>query len=138
MGRVVVDVIVENFSDVERADRGEIEPAAIRRTTVSALVDSGATFLCLPRPAIESLGLSFLMHKRSKTVTGEIDLGIYAAARVTVQDRACVTQIMELPDDRQPLLGQIPLEMMDWWIDPTNQRLVGNPEHGGQWLAEVF
>jgi hypothetical protein len=28
-------------------------------------------------------------------------------------------------------------EMMDWWIDSTNQKLVGNPEHGGQWMAEV-
>jgi len=27
---------------------------------------------------------------------------------------------------------------MDFWVDPTNQRLVGNPEHGGQWMAEVF
>ena len=27
---------------------------------------------------------------------------------------------------------------LDWWIDITNHRLVGNPEHGGEWMAEVF
>lgn len=48
------------------------------------------------------------------------------------------TEVMELPEGRTPLLGQIPLELMDWWIDLANQKLVGNPEHGGQWMAEIF
>jgi len=62
----------------------------------------------------------------------------HAAARIEVQGRDCVTQVLALPEGRQALLGQIPLEMMDWWIDLGTQRLVGNPEHGGEWQAEVF
>jgi len=138
VGRIVVDVVVENYEDRLRAGRGEIPEAHIRRVTVSALVDSGATFFCMARSAVEQLGLAFLQDKESRTVTGPIVLGVYAPARIEVQGRDCVTQVLALPEGRQALLGQVPLEMMDWWIDLRAQRLVGNPEHGGHWAAEVF
>ena len=57
VGRVVVEVTIENYGDIERADRGEISPDQIRRVKVDALVDSGATFMCLPKPLIEQCGL---------------------------------------------------------------------------------
>ena len=63
---------------------------------------------------------------------------IYRGAFLEVQGRECSVEVMELPQGRQVLLGQIPFETLDWWVDTTHQRLVGNPEHGGQWMAEVF
>lgn len=138
MGRVVVDVIVRNLEDYLRHKRGELDAAQVRQLTLQALVDSGATFFCLPRSLIDQLGLAFLQTKETKTVAGPMQLGVFGAAHVEVQGRDCITQILELPEGRQPLLGQIPLEAMDWWVDLRAQRLVGNPEHGGQWMAEVF
>ena len=138
MGPVVVRVNVENYGDVERAEAGEIPADQVRRITVDALIDSGATYLCLPKSLIEQLGLRFRKKKETKTVVGTMELGIYAAARIEVHGRDCVTEVMELPEGKQCLFGQIPLELMDWWIDAKNQRLVGNPEHGGQWMAEAF
>ena len=138
VGRIVVNVMVENYEDRLRAGRGEISEAQVRQVTLPALVDSGATFFCLPRSLAEQIGLTFLQEKESRTVTGPIMLGVYAPARIEVQGRDCVTQVLALPEERQALLGQIPLEMMDWWIDLRTQRLVGNPEHGGQWMTEVF
>lgn len=138
VGRIIVDVTVENYEDCLRAGRGEISASQIRRVTVPALVDSGATFFCMPKSIVEQLGLTFLQEKESRTVTGPIRLGVYAPARIEVQGRDCVTQVLAIPEERQSLLGQIPIEMMDWWIDLGTQRLVGNPEHGGQWMAEVF
>jgi hypothetical protein len=32
------------------------------------------------------------------------------------------------------VIGQVPLELMDWVVDPKGQRLIGNPEHGEQML----
>ncbi|MBI5865691.1 MAG: aspartyl protease family protein [Planctomycetes bacterium] len=138
VGRVVVSVLIENAFDVEQAARGQIQPDQVRRTTVEALVDTGATFLCLPQPVIDQLGLTFQRHKPTRTVSGSLLMSIHATAHVVVDGRDCNTEVMGLPEGRQPLLGQIPLEMMDWWIDPVSQKLIGNPEHGGQWMAEVF
>lgn len=138
MGRVVVPVVVENVEDRERAERGEIVAEAVRRITIEALVDSGATFLCMPESMIRQLGLRLDRMRETRTVTGPLTLGVYRGARIEVQQRACTDEIVALPEGRQVLLGQIPLEKLDFWIDITNHRLVGNPEQGGQWMAEAY
>ena len=138
MGRVVVAVKVENVADRDRADHGELSPDQIRQVTVEALVDTGATFLCLPESTIQQLGLRFDRMRETRTVAGPLMMKVYGGARIDVQDRACQVEVMALPEGRQSLLGQIPLETLDWWVDVANHRLVGNPEHGGQWMAEVF
>ncbi len=138
VGRVVVEVLVQNYSDLERAERGEIPREQVRQVTVEALVDSGATYFCLPKSQIDQLGLHFRRTKETRTIVGPLNLDIYGAVELATGGRACITEVLALPEGRQPLLGQIPLEMMDWWVDVTNHRLVGNPEHGGQWMAEVF
>jgi len=138
MGRVVVPITVENVEDRERADRGEISVDAVRRIVVDALVDTGATFLSMPETMIRALGLKFDRRRDSRTVTGVISLNVYRGARVEVQGRAVNEEILGLPENRQVLLGQLPLERLDFWVDVCNHKLVGNPEHGGQWMAEVF
>jgi clan AA aspartic protease len=138
VGRVFVDVKVTNVDDLRRAERGEITPQQVRSEVISALVDSGATFFCLPLDAVTRLGLPFTRTRDSRTVLGPATMNIHGAARVEVQGRACDVEVLALPHSTQALLGQLPLEAMDFWVDCTNQRLVGNPEHGGQWMAEVF
>jgi predicted aspartyl protease len=138
LGRIVVEVVVENQYDVSRARKGEILAEQIRRVKVDALVDSGATYLCLPKSDVDRLGLQYERSKDARTVTGVVTLGIYSMVRASVQGRDCISEVMAVPEGRQPLLGQIPLELMDWWVDLKNQKLVGNPEHGGEWMADVF
>lgn len=138
MGRVVVSISVENVEDRQRAEQGELSADQVRRLTTEALVDSGATFLSMPESMIRQLGLRFDRTKSSRTVTGPITLNVYRGARLEVQGRAITAEVLGLPQDGQVLLGQIPLETLDFWIDVVNQRLVGNPEHGGQWMAEVY
>jgi predicted aspartyl protease len=138
MGRVVVSITVENADDRERADRGELRPEDVRRVETDALVDSGATYLCMPESMIASLGLKFHRPRESRTITGPITLNVYRGAAIEVQGRVVTDEVLGLPEGRQVLLGQIPLEKLDFWVDVVNHRLVGNPEHGGQWMAEVF
>jgi clan AA aspartic protease len=138
VGRVFVEVQVQNFIDLCRFAHGASPNDQVRRVTVQALVDTGATYLCLPQSAVEQLGLTFQRFKAVRTAVAAHKLGIYATAHVAIQDRDCNTEVMAIAEGRTPLLGQIPLEMMDWWVDPVAQKLVGNPEHGGQWMAEVY
>jgi predicted aspartyl protease len=137
MGRVVVSITVENLEDRRRADRGELPAEQVRRITTDALVDSGASFLCMPEPMIRALGLEFDRTRDSRTVTGIVRLNVYRGARLEVEGRTVNEEVLGLPEGRQVLLGQLPLERLDFWIDIVNHRLVGNPEHGGQWMVEV-
>ena len=36
------------------------------------------------------------------------------------------------------LVGQIPLEGLDFVVDLANQRLIGNPAHGGEHIIELY
>ena len=60
------------------------------------------------------------------------------AVRITVQDRDCVVEVCEIPDECPPLIGQIPLEALDFVVDPNGQKLIGNPDHGGQHMIDLF
>lgn len=138
MGRVIVEVKVESVEDCDRAVRGELAADQVRRMKVEALVDTGTTFFCMPESLIRQLGLAFDREREARTVAGLMTMKIFRGARIEVCGRACNVEVMALPVGRQNLLGRIPLETLDWWVDVANHRLVGNPEHGGEWMAEVF
>lgn len=139
MGKVIVRAKIENLEDLFRVHQGAIQPNQIRTVEVSdALVDTGATGLMMPKRLIERLGLMPIRTRPARTVNGVTTLNIYAAAQLTIQDRDCRVDVYEIPDDLPVLIGQIPLEALDWIVDPVNQRLIGNPEHGGQHMVDAF
>jgi len=49
-----------------------------------------------------------------------------------------VVEVGELAAGCPVLIGQIPLEALDWVVDPVGQRLIGNPDHNGEWMSDVF
>ena len=46
--------------------------------------------------------------------------------------------VAELPDDCPALIGQVPLELLDFVVDAAGQKLIGNPAHGGEQMIELF
>ena len=94
--------------------------------------------LSLPKRMVAALGLKPYRTRRVRTVGGIVDTGFCAAVRLTVQGRDFTTDVAEIPDDGPVLIGQIPLEGLDFVVDPIGQRLVGNPEHGGEHMLDVF
>jgi hypothetical protein len=138
MGRVIVPVLVEHALDQTRAARGEIAASKVRRVQVDALVDTKATFFCMPEALAQRLGLAFDRARETRTFSGTVRMGICAGARIEVQGRACRVAVIALPEGRPCQLGQIPPETLDWSVAAAKRPLAGNPEHGGQWMAEVF
>jgi hypothetical protein len=49
-----------------------------------------------------------------------------------------VTDVSGIADHLPVIIGQIPLEAMDWVVDMRGQRLIGNPEHGGEDMVDIF
>jgi predicted aspartyl protease len=139
MGRVTVEATIENLQDLWDVERGLLPPDQVRRVVLpNALVDTGATLLSLPRRLIDQLGLREFIRKRVTTAGGEIEVGVFSSARLTVADRYCNVDVSEVPDNAPALIGQIPLEYMDLVVDCANRKLIGNPEHGGKWMFEMF
>jgi predicted aspartyl protease len=139
MGRVVTEALIENIGDLINARNGLILPDQVRRVTVTdASVDTGATTLALPTRLIHQLGLTKRYEKRSRSSLGIRMASVYDAVRVTIQGRDATVDVVEVPDEIPVLIGQIPLEMMDFVVDLQQRRLVGNPAHGGEQMIEMY
>jgi predicted aspartyl protease len=139
MGKVVVTALIENLEDLFDAEKGLIAPDAVRSIEVhDALVDTGATGFLLPRSMIASLGLRPLRMRQARGLGGTEPMPMYRAVRLTVQGRDCAIDVGEIGDEFPVSIGQVPLELLDWVVDPRVQRLIGNPEHGGEHVMEVF
>jgi clan AA aspartic protease len=139
MGRVLTPATIENLEDLWAVKRGLSKPEDVRRVEVpDALVDTGATTLSLPTSVIQKLGLTQTSTKRVTSATGSGEAAVYGTVRLTIQDRDFVTDVLEVPDGVPVLIGQIPLEYLDFVVDPNTQRLIGNPAHGGEHVLELY
>jgi hypothetical protein len=71
-----------------------------------------------------------------KTANGRVERDIYGNARLTVLNRTCTIDVIELLEDTSPLLGYIPLENLDLVPDPTTETL--NPAHGKEIVMDLY
>src|SRR5437763_16455800 len=72
VGRFAVEFDVANNIDVGQAGLGNIAPDQVRRTTISGLVDSGATRLILPLSVAKRLGLPKAGRTKTKYADGRV------------------------------------------------------------------
>ncbi len=139
MGRVTTEATIENIYDLWEVVRGLISADQVRRLVIpDALVDTGATLLSLPTRYIRHLGLLQFTSKRVTSSVGVSEVGVYEAVRLTIRDRSCTTDVLEVPDDVPVLIGQLPLENLDFVVDLRNRTLIGNPAHGGEHMFELY
>jgi len=139
MGKVVVAARIENLEDLYKAEAGDVPADQVRTLEVpDALVDTGATYLSMPKRLVEQLGLRFHRNRTARTATGVATFAVYGTVRLTVDERDCVVEVSQLPDDCPVLIGQLPLESLDFVVDPVRQRLIGNPDHGGKHMIDMF
>jgi predicted aspartyl protease len=139
MGRVLTEATIESLKDLWAVERGLIPADQARRVIVSdALVDTGATLLSLPTRLIRQLGLEERYKKRVTSSIGVSEAAVYDAVRLTIQGRDCTMDVMEVPDDVPVLIGQLPLEHLDFVVDLRSRSLIGNPAHGGEHIYELY
>jgi predicted aspartyl protease len=139
MGKVLMTAKIENLQDLFSVQKGLLKPEQVRSVEVTdALVDTGASTLSLPKRLIAQLGLQPFDARRARATGGPVMLQMYGVVQLTVQGRVWRGDALEIPDDCPPLIGQIPLESLDFVVDPHGQSLIGNPAHGGEQMVELY
>lgn len=139
MGKVLVTARMENLQDLYQVKQGNLRPDQVRSVEVpDALVDTAATMLSLPHRLAQELGLEQRRTRRVRTSGGIVESAIYEAVRLTIQGRDCTVDVAEMSDDCPVLIGQIPLGGLDFVVDPAGRKLIGNPEHGGEHMVDMF
>ncbi len=141
MGRTLTNATIENLGDLWALERGLVPSNKVRRVRLKrALVDTGSTMLALQTRFIKRLGLTKMYTRRVSTALVEGEVDIYGTVRLTIRDRYCPADVMELPNTSKypALIGQVPLELLDFVVDPKGQQLIGNPERGGEQMFDLY
>ena len=80
---------------------------------------------------IKALGLRKLEEVQSQTTNGTRTRGVYDPVRLELMGRHGTFQVVDIDEHVPNLLGQVPLEVLDFVVDPKRQKLIANPDHGG-------
>ncbi|MDR1802886.1 MAG: clan AA aspartic protease [Treponema sp.] len=133
MGHVFAEVTLKNALDMGYARNGDIKEEEVRSLTVNALVDTGATRLCISEEVRQKLGLRILGLTPIHIANGEsVACQLTEPVEVIWKNRFYTGHAITIPGSGVTLLGVIPLEDMDLMVNPVTQELVG--VHGDEWV----
>lgn len=128
MGAVYADIELTNRDDLALVRAGAREPTAVRRETVRALADSGATVLVIPESVASRLGLATVGRRLVAIADGTVkECDLVGPVEIRFGNRNSISTAIAMPGDVQVLLGQVQMEEMDLIIDPLKQELIPNP-----------
>nr|VFJ47599.1 MAG: hypothetical protein BECKDK2373B_GA0170837_101744 [Candidatus Kentron sp. DK] len=116
MGLAYTDLVLESTS-------------GNRRMQVRALADSGAVFMSIPEPMALQLGFDteeFSIREVTLADGSKKRVPMIGPLRVHFRDRYCDLSALVLGDE--PLMGAVPMEMMDLLVHPASQSVTVNPE----------
>ncbi len=127
-----------NQSDLVAVRLGVMNPDDVRRLTIEdALVDTGATGLCLPSPFIKQLGLTPIRSAHAQTAKGIVERVIYSEVEYTVLERSDTIRVTDLPENMPVFVGHMILEALDLCVD-MKKGLIHNPAHDGAWMIKIL
>jgi clan AA aspartic protease len=130
MGRVYAEIEVVHYDDLSDARRGRITPDQVRRMHITAMVDSGADYFAINEHIQNQLQLPVNETRVFELADGsEISLEIVGPVWIHFENRRATVDAVVLPGNTEPLLGAVPMEIMDVIIHPKSQILTVNPEN---------
>lgn len=130
MGLTYADIELFNYADETLNEDGYLPKEKIRKVTIKAMADSGAIRLAINETIKQELGLRVRQQLNISLADGtKRTLDVAGPIRLKFKDRDCITDAFVLPGNEEPLLGAVPMELMDLVIIPAENKLVYNPLH---------
>ncbi len=130
MGLVYADIEIFNYADETLCEDGYLPKDKIRKMQVNAMADSGAIRLSINENIKQQLGLRVRQQLNISLADGtKRTLDVAGPIRLKFKDRDCITDAFVLPNNEEPLIGAVPMELMDLVIIPSENKLVYNPQH---------
>ena len=100
------------------------DPRGARFESVSAMVDTGASYTLIPAPLLRDLGVVPHTERTLMLADGRrVQMG-YAWTWMKIDGQQDISPVIFGNDDATPLLGMMTLELFALGIDPVSQRLI--------------
>lgn len=139
MGRVTAQLKLENAIDVWLAEQGQLPPDQIRTVEVDGLVDTGATMLVIPKKIADELGVP--EQRRTTVRYGDERRArrrVVGPIRVTVCNRFSNFDAIVEERAKEPLIGQVVLEVLDLVVNPQERTLMPNPRSPDMPMIDIL
>jgi clan AA aspartic protease len=99
----------------------------LKSVETHCIVDTGATYLCIPESIALQLKLEELQKRDVKLANGHVvEVAYVGPLKIEFENRSCFVGAMVMDDT--VLLGAIPLEDMDLIVHPKLLKLSVHPE----------
>ena len=136
MGRVALEVDLANQEDLVLVKAGALRPDKVRRVRVSAIVDTGASYLVIPKKVATELGVPVagkagVRYADRRKATRSVVEGV----QVELLGRHGTFKAIVEPHRDDVLIGAIVLEDLDLLVDCRTQTLY--PRDPLQIIAEI-
>ena len=129
MGEIVVEVELENLRDRNLFESGYLAEEEVRRVRIPAVADTGAVMLALPEDVVERLGVEEVGRINTTFADGRRgSLPVAGDLTIRIGERGTITRCLVVPEDAEPLIGQLIMEELDLIADCLNQTLAPRPE----------
>jgi predicted aspartyl protease len=136
MGRLTVQVELTNAEDLVLAKHGALPANQVRRLTVAGLVDSGATYLAIPKKTAKDLGVPIGERTRVRYADGRsAERDVAENVRVDLLCRHGIFKAIVEPKRENAIIGAIVLEDLDLLVDCRTQTL--HPRDPDRIIAEM-
>jgi clan AA aspartic protease len=117
-----------NDYELTQAEAGTLEASKVRTVEIEALVDTGATMMMLPADVVARLGVPVKGQRKVRYADSRVEeVPWVSGIRIDVRGRNAVVSALVGAAGSTALLGQIPLEEMDFVVDPKSRELRPNP-----------
>lgn len=128
MGITYAEIELIRADDLALVRAGYLEADQVNQLRVTALVDSGASMLTLSHSLSQRLNLAKVDQMEAELADGSIiQAEVVGPVEVRFANRRTVVNALVVPAETDVLLGAIPMQGMDVWIDPKREQLVVNP-----------
>ena len=119
MGRVTVAAKIENWGDLYMLGKGLIQPDQVHRIEVgdARLIREPQAFDA--QVAYRPIEPDAIPISTGPNDAGVVTVNVYCGARLTIQGRECQVDVVELPEGSPVFIGQVPLELLDFVVDPA-------------------
>lgn len=94
---------------------------------IEALVDTGSTYLSVPAPLLDSLGVRRIERRPFKLADGRVTESDLGHVLLAIEGRAHPVLCVFAEAESEPLLGAVALETFGLAPDPVARRLIPVP-----------
>lgn len=135
-GEVREQVTLRNGSDVSQHLVGKRAAGDVRQVVREGVTDTGAITMVIPQDAADAIGVP-VNGSHTITLAGGAVPTVPTVGPVSVGIEGRSADVDAIVFGVEVLIGQIPLEFMDLWIDRKRQRIVPNPASPEKPLSRV-